>query len=563
MWVALRLPLVALALFLTPHLLALSILPRRRIEALLPLSGPLAIILNVGLLLAFHAASVQIAARFLAPAHLALAAFALAFAVFRHGGNLRALLEGVRWEHPEMGMAAALFALLVFPFTDFVGIDTYKWQDLATAIRMEGNVPWVIHPLSVFGFSPRAYPVAQPCLLATAQILGALGVDPGFYAVSLLCGLTGLGGAYALARRLLPDNSRFAVLLAVLYVFSPVFLRYAHWATGRGFCLALLPLYIALLLQPPRPRTVAGALVVAILLATTHKAGAVAAILLPLLHLLGCLPAPRRRSALLAASALSALASIAFAPRLLLPGLAGRALGAVRFALTRFGVLLPPALAGCALGMPASSRERMKRLVVPTLLLLPPAFHPEMYPAMLFLPYACAFAAVALSAAPPVLSGRAGRVALLCAVAFFALATIGHRLWNAAPSDVRITARLLEAYDPRGPYTVTAEHRRQIQAYVSGFARFSVEGDPRVSVSRPPPFEGPPSRMLEAMINWLRNAAYAGDVGVDWYGKSPRHYYVVVKGQGPCPRDAIRVAAEGDVVIYRDAASPPPPEPRP
>jgi hypothetical protein len=69
--------------------------------------------------------------------------------------------------------------------------------------------------------------------------------------------------------------------------------------------------------------------------------------------------------------------------------------------------------------------------------------------------------------------------------------------------------------------------------------------------------------MLAAVINWLRNVARVGDVGVDWYGKSPRHYYVVVKGQGPCPRDAIRVAAEGDVVIYRDAASPPPPEPRP
>ena len=34
----------------------------------------------------------------------------------------------------------ALFILLILPYTHFTGIDTYKWQDLATAIKIEHNI---------------------------------------------------------------------------------------------------------------------------------------------------------------------------------------------------------------------------------------------------------------------------------------------------------------------------------------------------------------------------------------------------------------------------------------
>jgi hypothetical protein len=454
--------------------------------------------------------------------------------------------------------------LLVFPLTDLAGIDTYKWQDAATAVGVEGRIPWLIGPTALFGFSPRALPGAQPLLLASAQILGGLGVNAGYYAVSLLCGATGLGCARRLGLRLF-DERRHALLFAVLYVFSPVFLRYAHWATGRGFCLAFLPLLLALLTEWPRGRALAGAAACGVLLAFTHKAGAVAAVVLPALYVCS-LALPARPLLIRALLCLACASATCFAPRLILPSAAGHALGAARFALTRFGCLWPLAV-GAGLVIPRIfARTRWHGLSLPFLVLLPLAAHREMYPSLLFLPLVCAVATTAVAALETLAGRHARRVlpAVLTATAAFALATVAQRSLHAAPRDVRIAAGILEAYDPLGPYEVVApglRRRQQIQAYVSGFARFSiVPADGRVTLNRAlPSLRGDPATVVLEWIDWLRHVLAVEDVKTHWYGESPRRYYVRVGGEGECPASAVLVAAKAGVEVFRDVASPPPP----
>ena len=70
---------------------------------------------------------------------------------------------------------------------------------------------------------------------------GAAGA--GYGIASLYIGALGMLAAFLLGRRLFPQPRR-AAWTALLYVASPVFMRYAHWATGRGLLVALMPLLV-------------------------------------------------------------------------------------------------------------------------------------------------------------------------------------------------------------------------------------------------------------------------------------------------------------------------------
>jgi len=452
---AARFLLLAVLLAGTPLLLVAAVSsPRAAWPKRLSNAGLLSVGLALVVALGLHVASIPITAASLATAHLSL--FAMAFIATRIRHCPQDLLPPSSVLRPLTSslLALALLLLLLFPWTHFTGIDTYKWQDLATSVRMEQSLPWIVHPLSLLGFTPRAYPPVHPVLLATVQIVGDLGVDGGFAVVSWLVALLGVTAFTRLAGCFLSPRIAFAA--GLLYGFSPVFMRYAHWATGRGLFLAVFPLFIALLIEPggagtsvanhgwrkregnwrrlesnaqhPTPniqrpswgvfswmlgigcwmlgveknevigiRRALALLLAGTLLVLTHKV-ALVAVPLVLLAALAAGVLRVRRLPMVVRIALTLpflLAAAAMVTPALLPGLAGLPGGLLRTGVVRFGWMLPFAL--CGLWLAPSVAESMRTyagrfVFLCALPALPLAFERQMYGALYALPFICLFA---------------------------------------------------------------------------------------------------------------------------------------------------------------------------
>ncbi len=462
----------------------------------------------------------------------------------------------------------AILLLLLFPWTRFTGIDTYKWQDLATSVRMEQSLPWIVHPLSLPGFTPRAYPPAHPVLLATVQIVGNLGVDGGFAVVSWLIALLGIATATRLAGCFLPPRIAFAT--GLLYGFSPVFMRYAHWATGRGLFLAVFPVFVALLIEPGGIGKLTGirralaVLLVGTLLVLTHKVALVAVPLVLLAAVAaGCLPVRRLPVAVRIAVTLPfLLAAAAMVTPALLPGLAGLPGGLARTGVVRFGWMLPFALGGLWLAPSVAGRLRPyagRFAFLCALPALPLAFERQMYGALYALPFICLFAVdgfQALAARLPS-TWRVWSVRVVVALTLAgALVTVGARSRLACPPPLYRAAMFLEAYDPAGPFMVHAPGlaRTRVQAYVSGCARFDVRAADTARPQWPslPPPRCPTLRAtVDAWATALRGLVTLEDTAVDWYGSPRAHYHFVIDGRGDFPPDAERIYDRDGVSIYR------------
>lgn len=547
-------PIAVAAVFLTPMLLAAAF--DRRGASLLelaPVAGLLAVLLHCALLVTLHDRGVLITPGRLAAVHAALFAVAAAACGIR---CTRAAPRLFRREDRWAAAVLALYAVTVFPFTHLTGMDTYKWQDLATAVRVEGCIPWLSSPLAVFGFGPRAYPLAQPALLATAQMVGGLGVDAGYYQASLFCGFLGFTAFLQMSRTLF-DDERTARLGAFLYLFAPVFLRYNHWATGRGLLMALMPVLIhGLARLRLAPSGLALPLLAGLAVALSHKAGLVAVILLPPAMLVSAwLPAaPWWRAAL---GTTAAAAAVIAAPSLGLPGLAGRLPGAAWLALSRFGIL--PPLAAVGFVAPWRADRRLRALALPAALFLVPALHAEMYAALLAAPFIAFYAARGLAVISRRLpQHRETTERILIAAALVAAAvTIVHHSRTAASREVRAAAAFLERYDPRGPFEVQGPGRARplIQGYVSGSPRFRIEPEAArrlVPVPRPT-LAGDPRDTLPNLIRWVRASAAMEGAPTEWYGENPRRYYVVIQGAGDRPADSRLIHSEEGLAIYADA----------
>ncbi|MGQ9662434.1 MAG: hypothetical protein ACUVWX_08885, partial [Kiritimatiellia bacterium] len=306
-----------LALGLNPFLAARLLFRKADLWLSLACAGLCCAAINLAVPIALHMLSLPISSFSLTCSHSGLALVLLASCRFAgvqirpaHGSP-----DTARW----LLLLLAGFAILVLPFTYLAGVDTYKWQDLATIVRVDQRISWLVHPLSLFGFTPRSYPSAQPLLLATIQILGGLDVDWGFYITSLILGATGTLTAFVLGRSFFNSDGA-ALWSAVLYTFSPVFMRYNHWATGRGLFVSLFPLYLLAILRLPRPSAVAGLIGCSIMLALAHKTGLIAGPLV-LLSMIGLLVVPSRKNhlwlilVLLAAGSASLLLSPSLGPR--------------------------------------------------------------------------------------------------------------------------------------------------------------------------------------------------------------------------------------------------------
>lgn len=551
-------PCLVLALFGTPFLFCRALKPRASFPVTLAATGVVSIVLNTLFPIAMHAARVPISRFNMAIVHVSLGL--VAALVFRL--KRCSLFPEFSRASGRLLLLCGAFAVAVVPLTCLAGIDTYKWVDLAGAVRVERSIPWLVHPFSLMGFMGRSYPSIQPLVLASALILGELGVEWSFYAVSVLFGTLGISSAYVLGNAV--HSSRDGALwMAFLYGFSPVFVRYNHWATGRGLLLAIMPLFLLAVLKLPGASGFALLLLTGVLLPLSHKAGLVAlgGILASLLAV-PLLPRIGGRILMPVLAVLSVAGAVLLSPNMVLPFPAGATLGFVRMSMVRFGWLIPLAALGllCAPGWFASPARR--RLVPAMVVTFAFSCASNMYGALIALIFVAMAASVGIRRVekhPPILCRRSPRfctVLTIVMVILGCLAILVNRSVTAMPRRVRAAALFLEEYDPYGPYMIRCKPwRPQIQGYVSGCPRFSIERTGPVSVvfTPPPTLRGSPTQVLSDWVSYTRHMFAVKGIALDYYGKNPRFYYFAVDGRGDVPADGEMIYSENGVEIFKPA----------
>lgn len=541
-------PALIAAILANPYLAVRHLAPRADLQLTLAVSGLVSLFIHVAVPVALHLLDVPISIRSLALVHVSLTLCLLVLTRLR---RLSCHVESSCDARVPI-MLCALFALLVLPFTHLAGIDTYKWQGLATNVRVEQAANWLVHPLSLAGFTPRAYPCIQPLLLATVQVLGRYGVDWGFYVVSVLIGTLGIMSAWVFGRRCF-GTPQAAHWFSFLYAFSPVFMRYGHWATGRGALLAVLPLFLLGVLELPRRRGWALLAVTALLLPATHKTGTVA--LLVMLPLAAVSPlVPGRRWTMVLVAAPFMLAAVVFAEPRGLSAPAGSVVGFLLTDVTRFGWMLLPLVVGLLLSDALTRRPAMR--CMPILLATFPIAHArDMYGALLALPVVTMAATAGLLE----LRSRTNRWAYGVALAAVSLTLLGsvaivvNRSFGATPERIRQAAAFLEGHDPHGPFTLDApgRTRQQMHAYVSGCPRFTIHhaGPPTLRLLAPPAIKGPPRDVLLSWMTYLRDPFELSGIEMEWYGTNPKAYFVTVDGEGTHPEGAERLYEQDGVCV--------------
>jgi hypothetical protein len=141
-----------------------------------------------------------------------------------------------------------------YPESHEIGIDSFAIHTLAQSILSEGRAPWVLSPISYFGWFPASYPAAGPFALASLAALSAIPVEGAILLSSMVLGLVGILTSFVMAREFRND-ARFSLCVAFFYAFAPRFLAFNLWqASTRNFFMALLPLFIWALLRFYRER---------------------------------------------------------------------------------------------------------------------------------------------------------------------------------------------------------------------------------------------------------------------------------------------------------------------
>jgi hypothetical protein len=115
-------------------------------------------------------------------------------------------------------------------------------------------------------------------------------------------------------------------------------------------------------------------------------------------------------------------------------------------------------------------------------------------------------------------------------------------------------ACFIEKMDPRGPFRIEAPGaaRRQIQAYVSGCPRFTVQADPSpiIELPRPPPWTGSPIRDAQAWTRFFRSMFRLSGASTDWYGTGNKVYYVTVDYHGLVPPQVRKLFQDRNVEVF-------------
>src|SRR2546426_2807597 len=160
-----------------------------------------------------------------------------------------------------------------------LGSDTTFIHSLASSIVLDGHAAWILHPLSYFGLYALSYPSAIPFLLASAGEFSGAPTEMIMIVFGWIISIVGCWGAFLFARALRRDD-RFALLVALLFPLAPFFWKDTFWvAATRGFVVGLLLVFLLLLVNSMKRRTLVGvviALALFVLLAAIHRMGVLA-----------------------------------------------------------------------------------------------------------------------------------------------------------------------------------------------------------------------------------------------------------------------------------------------
>jgi hypothetical protein len=537
----------------TPLLITLLLSRRRNLAFIATMTGCLSLALMVLVAISLHLSKYPITRGTLTSAHGVLFAISGLATLLRKPSLA---IQITRDERLYLLPGVLILLALLFPYTYFTGIDTYKWQDIASSVGMEGSLAWVAHPLSLLGFTPRSYPSAYPIQLATIQLVGSLGIEYGFYVASIFTALLATASAYSLGQ--ICFNGRPAIFFALLYALSPVCIRYTHWATGRGLFLALLPAFLALFLALPKVKSWLGALCLGSLLCLSHKVGLITVPLFLMLSAVAfVLPRRSNRFAIALFCLIPIVLAAAIVSPFALPFPAGQVAGLLRYSITRFSWMVPVAVLGLMGPDNLLGSNSWRKLFPGILVAIPLAYERHMYGALIALPFVTLLATHGtvqfLKWRPKLTKATIGILAILTLSG--ALATIVHRSRIATSPALRQAALFLEHHNPRGPFRIVApgRARTQVQAYVSGCPRICVSTSNTGTISmQPPPSirNGTARETLSNWINYTRGLFTVSEIKTSWYGKNPMTYYFVINGEGTAPDSTREIYNHADVVIY-------------
>ena len=129
------------------------------------------------------------------------------------------------------------------------GNDSFYVHSLANTIVANGNVEWMLHPLSAIGLFPFSYPSGIPVFLAELSYIIGTDIEYTILIVSLFLGVLSVFSMYLLAKEI-KDDTYFIFFAIFAFSIAPIFIDYTSWTiTARGAFIALSPLAIWSLLK--------------------------------------------------------------------------------------------------------------------------------------------------------------------------------------------------------------------------------------------------------------------------------------------------------------------------
>ncbi len=553
-----------LLLAIAPYCFTRILLPRLKFSATMLIAAIITALLNIVIPVILHLAKQPITQVSLLKIHILLTVISYIWFRLR---KIPLLPQAQQTDKYLLGIIA-VFAVMVIPFTPLTGIDTYKWLDLAKTMRVEHDVSWLVHPLSLFGFTGRSYPNAQPLILGSIMTISNLGVEWSFYFMSLLSGAIGILSAFFLIRKCF-HNRFIAVWGAGFYGFSPVFMRYNHWATGRGLFLALFPLFLLALINlfsgiPPGQKRIkyiflnlCGILLFGFLLPLSHKVGMITLILI-FASLIPAVILPRKKFSFLIILFFipAAIIAMAISPRIILPTPAGQVAGCLYMSLSRFGWLLPLAVAGILLPGNWFTNRRLRILFPAMLMSIAISCARDMYGALIALIFVTIAAVNGFFWFLRKFPAYRREIKFVTSIFIIAgaLVIVINRSAHATPRRIRDAALFLNSYDPYGPFMITSDRwRTKIQGYTTGCPRFNLVKSKnfKVNFHHPPSFKGSPAQILANWTTYTRNIIGISGLRVYYYGKNPRHYFLRIDKNTSIPKGTTCIYKKNGVEILK------------
>jgi hypothetical protein len=123
------------------------------------------------------------------------------------------------------------------------GVDSFLIHSLSQSIVIEKTALWVIHPLSLFGLYPMAYPSGIPYFLSILSSQINFNLENTILITSILIGVISVFTSYLFFKFIFKKNKLLVFISCFLFSLAPLFLSYSIWTIStRGAAFIFVPL---------------------------------------------------------------------------------------------------------------------------------------------------------------------------------------------------------------------------------------------------------------------------------------------------------------------------------